>query len=174
MPAGYRDQNRIAIPTAFPGHVPEREVSRQCRAIFKTFAWALDISRCNVGQWTDSRGHRVRYGTVGAPDYLGQFKSIGGRWDGRMIGVEIKRSDFDPTRLLESQRRGPSGLSRSRWQAIKHWHDQLTFLKTVNNNGGVGLWTRDAGELALALGRIVNDGVSVTIDAHGFCWLEDG
>jgi hypothetical protein len=93
---------------------------------------------------------------------MGMFRNYGGRWDGRRLGVEIKRSDFDPAKI-------PQTITY--WKQIRYWHEQLTCMHRINNNGGVAFWVRDPAELANALRKIL-DGASVTIDDHGFCWIE--
>ena len=99
-------------------------------------------------------GQRVRCGTPGEPDYTCTV-SIGPN-RGRTLGVEIKHSEFDPTRL--------------RGVKADHFGRQLDRMRALNAAGGLSVWVRDGADAARAFRRVATaPGLRVEIDAIGVC-----
>ena len=119
--------------------------------------FGLELERRNVMVAFNPSGQRVRCGTPGEPDY--QTTIPAGPNRGRTLGVEIKHSEFDPTRL--------------RGVKADHFGCQLDRMRALNAAGGLSFWVRDGADAARAFRRVATaPGLRVEIDVQGFCVLE--
>jgi hypothetical protein len=135
--------------------IPGRTEKQVTAAVLDAAAClGIKLERRNVGGMTGASGKYVAFGSSGDSDYY----AIMPDGSGRMLAVEIKREGFDPRKARGKE------LARFRNQADK--------LRAVNAAGGVGLWTRDAGDFLHAM-RAVLSGCRIEIDDDGFCWVTD-
>ncbi len=83
--------------------------------------YGIDVDRQNTGAGVNPSGQKVRFGQPGNSDVSGMLP------DGRKLDIEVKREDFDPSRL--------------RGKKLEHFKRQLARLRRTNEQGGVGFWT---------------------------------
>jgi hypothetical protein len=124
----------------------ERDVLRSALAVLR--ALGFRPSRRNVGavEAVSKSGRRrlVRFGEPGQADITATCPSGPNR--GKRVEIEVKRPDERPR------------------------PEQVAFLRSVNESGGIALWIDDAGELARVLRRVL-DGATIEVDDAGQCWI---
>jgi hypothetical protein len=123
----------------------ERQVLAQVLDAFRSFG--IDIKRQNTGAAVNPSGRLVCFGEKGDSDLAGTLP------DGRTIHVEVKRENFDPSKLRGSKR--------------EHFERQLERLRRTNATGGVAFWTDDAKELAEVILPEIIAGASVEEPGYG-------
>lgn len=148
---------RSARPRPRATGIPESQVTA---AVLDAAAlFGLKLERRNVGMAAGANGKAVRFGTPGEPDYSGVWPAGPNR--GRTVALEIKRGDFDPTRL--------------RGAKAAHFARQVAAMRRLNDSGGFALWLRDGADAARVFARLMGTpGLAVEIDGEGWCWLVDG
>jgi hypothetical protein len=102
--------------------------------------WGLEPRRKNTGAALNPRGQMVRFGQPGDPDVETTLPG------GRLCQIEVKAPGKRPK------------------------PEQFDRLRLCNEQGGVGLWVDDAGELARILPKLCA-GAKVEIDETGQQWL---
>lgn len=120
--------------------------------------WAIPLERQNVGLAFNGKGQPVKFNEAGDADYRGTVP--GGPSRGRRLAVEMKRSDFDPTKLKPGT------------DKYEHFWLQVEKLRRINADGGFAFWTRDGRDAARVFDRLMHTpGLTVDIDERGYCWL---
>lgn len=138
-----------------PRGKPESQVTREVLDVLRAYRGAVALERQNTGGCYNARGRYVAFSAPGSSDFTGCIAV--GPHRGKRIDLEIKREDFDP--------RKARGENRERFRR------QLARLEELNRSGGIGLWVRDALDLAAALPKILA-GARIEFDEFGYPYLE--
>jgi hypothetical protein len=125
---------------AYKPGLTEAQVMEGVREALAMFG--LDVDRQNTAGAYNPKGQLVMCGKRGNSDWSGMIPAGWGDASGRKIDIEVKREDFDPTRLK------PGSEKR------EHFERQLARLKKTCDNGGYGFWVVDARQVVHALSRI--------------------
>jgi hypothetical protein len=140
--------------TKRPRGQPESQVMRECLDILWAYRGAVTLERRNVGGSYNGSGQYVAFSSPDASDFTGHV--LVGPHRGKRIDLELKRGDFDPR--------------KARGEPRERFRRQLARLDALNRAGGIGLWVRDAADLAFALDQILA-GARIELDEQGFPYL---
>lgn len=145
--AGQKRIVEVAMPRSVPTpKVREADVLKAAMDALTMFGFRPERRNIMAVEVVSPKGKRrlVRNGAPGQADISATVPS--GPHRGKRVEIEVKRPGERPR------------------------PEQVEFLRSVNESGGLGFWIDDAGRLAHLLGRLL-DGWAVELDDDGVPWV---